>query len=438
MKKPFYIVFIALVLVICLIPSVGLVINGPSEAVSNETPHVMPTIKNFDGTWNLDYLDGLRDYVGYGFYTRLPAITAWAKISSNVFGTSANDSVIIGPDGWLFYREAADEMSRSNLMTDRQLWCCARSLYLMQEYVESQGAQFVFTVPCGKYTLYPEHAPQYVQVNEQSNREALMPLMQAQGVNYADLYEAFTAQDEELYWQWDSHWHGRGAALAADTILAAAGIQTDWFGCNFVQTETPHTGDLYAMLYPAGTDTEPDYEPAQGFSFAYTSDFRTSDDITITTECDEGEGSLLIFRDSSGRSLYPYLAQTFAQTYISRLNNYQLNLTEEQQADVVVVELAERTLNYLLQYPAVYPAPVRDSIPEGMQQVESEMTFDTSEVTMAGYMQVTGTMPETASDSSVYIAAGDTVYEAIPNDGSFTAWLPIDTDTQTLVVYAAL
>ena len=435
MKKPFYIVFIALFLAACLIPSVGLLIAGPSDAAANEVPHILPSVKSYDGSWNMDYLDGIRDYVGYGFFQRLELITAWDTIEADVFRTSANDDIIIGPDGWLFYCEAADDMSGANRMTDRELWCCARSVYLMQEYAESQGAAFVFAVPCGKYTLYPEHAPSYTVVNEEGNLESLVPLLQEQGVNYADLYEAFTAQDEILYWQWDSHWNARGAALAADTILAAAGRESDWFGAEFTAQED-HVGDLYEMLYPTGTDLEVDYTPVEPFTFEYTSSFHSTDDIMITTTCADAEGSLLIFRDSSGRNLYPYLAESFGSAYISRLNNYRLDYIAEQQADVVVVELAQRTLDYLLQYPAVYPAPERDaSVLDTAEQADSELSIDTSGTTLAGCMQVTGTLPETETDECVYLSAGGTVYEAIPNEGSFTAWLPIDTDPASITVY---
>lgn len=435
MKKAFYTVFIALFFLACLVPSVGMLIAGPSEAAANEAPAVAPKVKNFDGSWNTDFFADLRDYVGNGFFLRLECITGWDTLCAELFQTSANDDVILGPDGWLFYGAAVNDISGANQMTDRQIWATARSLALMQEYAESQGADFVFTVPCGKYTLYPSHVPDYVTVAEGSNRERLQALLEEMGVNYADLYAAFSAQEEELYWQWDSHWNAKGAALAADTILAAAGVASDYFQGPF-ETELNHSGDLYAMLFPKGTALETDYIWAEGFDFEYTSRFNSYDDITITTENPAGEGSLLMFRDSSGRNLYPYMAQTYASARFSRLNNYRLDLIGEQEADLVVAELAERTLDYILKYPAVYPALERDgSVLAGAAAVESEITSDTSGATMADFQKLTGTLPVTAVDSCVYLAVNGAVYEAIPNEGSFTAWLPMDIDTNAVEVY---
>ena len=435
MKKAFCILFTAVFFLLCLVPSVGLLIAGPSEAAANEAPALAPKLKNFDGSLNTDFFADLRDYIGNGFFLRLECITGWDTLCAKLFHTSANDDVILGPDGWLFFGAAANDISGANQMTDRQIWATARSLALMQEYARSQGADFVFTVPCGKYTLYPAHVPEYVTVAEGSNRERLEPLLEEMGVNYADLYAAFSAQEEELYWQWDSHWNAKGAALAADTILAAAGIGSDWFAGPF-DTEVNHSGDLYAMLFPKGKALETDYIWSEGFTFEYTSRFNSYDDITISTENAAGEGSLLMFRDSSGRNLYPYMAQSFHTAYFSRLNNYRLDLIAEQEADLVVAELAERTLDYILKYPAVYPAPEREaSVLNGAAAVESEITADTSGKTMESFQKLTGTLPATAVDSCVYLKAGDTVYEAMPNEGSFTAWLPMDTDANAVEVY---
>lgn len=436
MKAIWYRLVIAAFFLACLTPLAGLLLAGPAEPAANEAAAPVPRLTRYDGSFNTELPDELRDYVGKGFFPRLEAITAWDTLCAALFQTSANDDVLIGPDGWLFYGAAVNDISGAAQMTDREIWCCARSLALMQEYAASRGARLLFVSPCGKYTLYPAHAPSYVTVAEGSNRERLYDALADMGVESVDLYDVFTAADEELYWKWDSHWNGRGAALAADAILAAAGIESDWFGGAFTELDG-HTGDLYAMLYPTGTATEADYAPASGFAFSYTSDFHTTDDMTITTENGGGDGVLLLFRDSSGRSLYPYLADRFGGAYITRMNSYRLDLIDETGAAVVVVELAERTLDYLLQYPAVYPSPVRDAaVLAGMEAMESEITVGEADAALAGYVSVTGTLSGTAVDSPVYVLAGGVVHEAIPGSDGFRAYIPADMAADGVAVYA--
>ena len=435
MKKFWYMLFAAVFFLACLIPSVGMLIAGPAPAAANEVPAVRPRLTRYDGSFNANVLTEAQNYMGSGFFLRLEGVTLWDKLCAGLFSTSVNDSVLIGPDGWLFFGEAAEEIAGADPMTDRQIWCAARSLALMQEYAASCGADFLFTTVCGKYTLYPEHAPQYVTVTEVSDRERLEAAMAEQGVNYVNLYDAFTAVDEELYWQWDSHWHEKGAARGADTILAAAGEDTDYFAGPFTQTLT-HTSDLYEMLYPTGTAKEPDYIWEPGFTFSYLSDFRSADDIVIETENAGRPGSLLMFRDSSGRSLYPYMAQSFGRAYFSRENSYRLDYVNQQNATLAVVEIAERMLPNLLAYPAVYPAPERDAVAlDGAQAVESELKADEADAVLEGYRKLTGALPETEVDAAVYVSVGGTVYEAIPNEGSFTAYIPLEADWESAQVY---
>ncbi len=436
MKKIWCWIFIAVFFLACLTPLAGLLIKGPGEPAANEVPAAKPRVLDLDGSLNTSFLSELQTYMANGFFLRLEGITAWDTLAAKVFHTSGSDDVLVGPDGWLFYGGAVNDISGAEQMTDREIWCAARSLALMQEYAAGQGAEFLFTVPCGKYTLYPEHAPSLVTVAEGSNRTRLEAAMVEQGVNYVNLYDVFTACDEELYWRLDSHWHSRGAALAADAILGALGREADYFAGPFVQGED-HEGDLYAMLYPTGSEREPDWVWQPGFTFSYLSAFHSADDISIETELPGAEGSLLMFRDSSGRSLYPYMAQSFGRAWFSRLNNYRLDLIARQEADTVVAELAERTLPYLLQYPAVYPAPERDAgALEGAEALESDMTAEEPGKTMEGYYKLTGTVPAgLAADTALYVQADGKVYEAIPNEDSFTLWLPAGTNWQGAQVW---
>ena len=434
MKKTFSILFAALFFLLCLIPSAGLLIAGPSEAAANEAPAAAPRLTTADGGFNTAFFTQLREYVGRGFFLRLEGITAWDRLAVDLFRTSGNDDVLLGEDGWLFYGAAADEISGASLMTDRQLWCAARSLYLMEEYAEGQGAKFLFVVPCGKYTVYPEMAPAFATVAEGTNRERLYALLGEMDVSSVDLYPAFAAAGDGLYWKWDSHWNGRGAALAADEILAALGRESDYFAGPFTETEN-HAGDLYAMLYPRDGKLETDYAWAPGFTFRHTGDFHGYDDMVITTERDGGEGSLLLFRDSSGRNLYPYLAESFQKAYIARMTAYRLDLIGEQGADTVIVELAERTLDYLLRYPAVYPAPAREqAVLEGSQRTACALS--TAEGSMDGFLCVTGDLTDLpAADSPVFLTDGENIWEAIPGEAGFTAWLPAGTDISALQVF---
>jgi len=409
---------------------------GPSEAAANEVKAPAPRLKNWDGTWNTEYLSDLRDYLNKGFALRLECITGWDTLCAKVLKTSANNDVILGPNGWLFYKTSADTFAGADVLSDRETWCCARSLFLMQEYANSCGTQFLFASPQGKETLYPEQMPNYVSVSGERNRVRLEALMDEMGVHWCDLYTPFAEQDEQLYWSWDSHWNGKGAALGADCILGALGRDSDYFNSPFTVSPT-HQGDLYAMLFPASDRLETDYALTKDFTFTYTSPFHSTDDMLISTACYNGTGSLLMFRDSSGRNLYPYLAQQYASASFSRSNNYELLDIAACHATDVIVELADRNLDYILKYPAVYPAPVRDvAVLSGALPVSTAVSVAT-DPTAADYSKITGVLPDDiAAESPVYLRIGGSVYEAMPAADSFTAWVSGSVNASDVQVYA--
>lgn len=186
-------------------------------------------------------------------------------------------------------------------MTARELYCAARTLYLLQEYAENRGGDFLFTAAPNKNTLYPEYMPARTRLGSVSDMDALYALLDEMGVSYLDLRDVFSQEAEPLYFKTDSHWNAKGAALAADALLAALSRESDYFS-GTVSAGNTHRGDLYEMLYPAGKELEEDFAYAPGFSFTANTD--NPDRVTITTESGVGTGALLCYRDRSGSNLY--------------------------------------------------------------------------------------------------------------------------------------
>lgn len=422
MKKRFLCAFIAVFFLLCCVPLTAMCLAGAAPAAANEIVSAAPKLIGRSGL-NTEYLSDLAEYAEKGFRPRLWCITAWDAISA-IFGDSANDDVVLGKDGWLFYCTAADDRAGASLLDDGLIWRCACNLYLMQEYAESVGARFLFVMPNAKYDLYPEYTRDYVVVAEGRNVDALQAQLAEMGVAYCDMYALFCAQDEILYWHTDSHWNGRGAALAADGILTALGKDGGWFDGEFVEAQS-HRGDLYEMLYPLGTLREDDWTPAQGFSFEYEGRFLSTDDMQIETASEDGEGTLLMYRDSFGRNLYPYLAQRYASALFLRDNSYDLIRLEQLDAADVVVELGQRNVSYLVEYTAVFPAPLRDEgVLDGAQRLDCGVQLLQEQTAVAGCVLVGADVTGGAADRPVYLYTDGGVYEASLTTEGFAAYIP--------------
>lgn len=434
-RKTLSLLFTVVFMAACLIPILGLMIAGPAEPGANEVLAVKPTLIKRDGSVNWDYLAGLASYIDDRFFPRQEAVTGWARLNA-ALGSSPTEDVLLGSDGWLYYAPTLNDYTRSAPMTDRELWCAARTLYLLQEAAEARGGQFLFTIAPNKNSLYPGHMPDYPRGDGPSNAQALGALLGDMGVNYLDLFALFEGQAEELYFPTDSHWNGKGAALAADAILAALGRESGYFAGEFAPST--HTGDLYEMLYPAGNATDPDYSYSPGFTF--TAGSQNPDNITITTESAGGRGDLLLYRDSFGRNLYPYAAEAYARATFSRKPNYEPDLMPE--GGDLVIELVERNLRYLNTYVPVLPAPARDGslIREAVPVSQAAAVTAAADGTPEGYISLTGDygglVPDV--DTPVYVAVGEALYEAFPGPEGFRLALPEDAVLGDLrVIFAA-
>ena len=431
-KKLPYAAFSALILLLCLIPSLGMP-AGPrgDPAGGNQALSAAPALRKADGTWNTAWLSQVQDYAADNFFLRQEMITLWSALNARGLHSSITGDVVLGEDGWLYFGDTLPDYAGLDPMTDREIFSAARNLSLMAEYCESLGAEFLFTVAPNKNALYPEHMPGVTHSPGRSDAERLAEALAGLGVNYLDCFALFREQEETLYFRTDSHWNGRGAALAADGINGALGRESRYFQGPF-SPEERHRGDLYAMLYPAGDGLETDWVYGGTLNVEYEAPIRSAENLTIMTR-GGGEGSLLMFRDSFGNNLYPYLADSFAGALFSRSMPYRLDLVSQREADCVVAELVERNLRYLIQNVPVMPAPARE-LPEDFTVYGSGVSFKVKpSEDLPGYSLVTGPLvpegqelPEAVLNSPALVLTSDgNYYEAfLLEDGAVGLYLP--------------
>ncbi len=433
-KKLPYAAFTALTLLLCLIPSLGMLAPPrDNQAGGNQALSRTPSLRDAEGTWNPNYLSQMQDFLGDHFYLRQDMITAWSTLNAEAFGSSITEDVVLGSDGWLYFADTLPDYVGLDPMTDREIFSAARNLALISEYCQAQGAHFLFTVAPNKNSLYWANMPDLTLPASRRPRDAkrLAEALAEQRVNYLDCFALFREQEETLYFKTDSHWNSKGAALAADAVNEALGRSSNYFAGPFTPQEV-HKGDLYDMLYPAGNGLETDQVYGGKLTIEYDVPIRSAENLTIMTH-GGGEGSLLMFRDSFGNLLYPYLADSFDAALFSRSMPYRLDLVNQREADCVAAELVERNLRYLIRNVPVMPAPARE-LPEDFTVYGSGVNFDAEpSEDLPGYSLVTGPLapagqelPEAMPDSPVLVSASDgNYYEAfLLENGGAGLYLP--------------
>lgn len=430
--------FIVLILALCLTPSVGMLAQrtGTEEGPGgNETLTALPALRDPEGSFNPDWLTEMQDYAGDHYYLRQEMITAWSQLNASLLNTSIADNVVLGKDGWLYFGDTLPDYAGLSPMTPREVYSAARNLHLMSEACEVSGRRFLFTIAPNKNSLYPEHMPSLTVQEGKRNRDLLADALAEEDVAYLDLFALFEAQNETLYFPRDSHWNSKGAALAADAINEALGRQSGYSDGPFSPV-SDHKGDLYDMLYPAGDGMETNLTYLPELTIAYDAPIRSAENLTIMTH-GGGTGSLLMFRDSFGNLLYPYLADSFDGALFSRAVPYRLDLAAAREADFVVLELVERNLRNLLASVPVIPAPLREGV-ETTLGAEAVPVTSTPSEELPGYVLAQGILPLTPDDDSpVLLETDQGWYEAcLLGENGFGLYLPEGALIQSVAVWS--
>ena len=174
----------------------------------------------------------------------------------------------------------------------------------------------------------------------------------------------------------------------------------------------------------------------------YSEDAPADDSIRIDTFREGAAGSLLMFRDSFGNALYPFMADTFENATFSRLMPYRMDWLDGGTYDNLVVEIVERNLKNLALQAPVMPAPIislnGDVTDGGDASASAEISVSGD---LAGYCMVSGIYDPAGidEDTGIYISfegngsGAAAVYEAFPvgngtsrqqTDACFTAYIP--------------
>jgi alginate O-acetyltransferase complex protein AlgJ len=140
---------------------------------------------------------------------------------------SSSDKVLIGRDGWLFFR--GDQMLQQSagllVRTDRVAET-AQTIVQIRDALAARGIGFLFAPPPSSSTIYPDELPEWARnPGRQTEYGLLVRQLAARGVQTVDLRPALLAERSAgpIYRAHDTHWTPRGALAAYNATALAAG-----------------------------------------------------------------------------------------------------------------------------------------------------------------------------------------------------------------------
>ncbi|MBD5142870.1 MAG: hypothetical protein HDT22_04565 [Ruminococcus sp.] len=368
-KNLLYAVYSILFFVICAVPAVGMVFNSSEDSTAeNRQLAEMPKFQDENGKFNQNWSSEFQAYVSDHFGFRQELVKADSELKANLFHVSAEDDVIIGKDGWLYYTPTVNDYIGRATVSDLGLQNIMKNLELMQEYIENQGSEFYVTIVPNKNTVYPEYMPSnYKNYGTRNNLENLENLLSASDLNYISLKNAFIQEAENsevlIYHKQDTHWNNTGALLGYRAIMNATELSYNHYenaNYNIIQN---WQGDLQNMLFPDSGVFDDNSNYDIEFNYTYQGHYRDADDITINTINANANNtdSLLMFRDSFGEAIIPYFSQNFQMARYSRARPYPLYNLEMNDFDIVIMEIVERNISWIQKEAPMHSAIQVDS-----------------------------------------------------------------------------
>ena len=367
MKRRLNLIFIILLLGSAIIPLGGAIFN---VSTPNYNPTPLPTMPSVvvNGKVNQSFFLEFDKYFTLQFPFRTYLISAYNKVNEAVFKESKNEKVIIGEEGYYFFGETLDDYFKVNTLSTYELSRLNQVLAIQNEYLNEKGIKSYFVVVPNKATIYPEYMPSHLQPKgENSNLDQLstlnlsMPFVELK----ASLLSYKNISEVPLYHQQDSHWNNVGAVVGYTKILEVLQKEPlDLIEADFSSVQD-WKSDLARMLYPSSVLLEMQYYHQLPNEFTFTRAIRTFEDVEIESVNPTQQGSLFVFRDSFANALIPFISESFFGVHYSRAFPYDYKKVDEFNPDVVVIEIAERNINWLLQQtPKLITQPKEVSIIE--------------------------------------------------------------------------
>jgi hypothetical protein len=288
-----------------------------------------------------------------------------ASVRLHALRASPANAVIRGRDGWLFYADdgAIEDYSTAPPFTAVELEEWRRTLQDTSDWLGSQGIAYLFVISPDKHVIYPEYMPETIRRAAVSRIDQLvMHLRRHSTVRVLDLRPALLAakSHERVYHRTDTHWNDRGAYVGYQQIVEALAPDVPalrrparrTFDPRIVRTEgldlagmlgltnVLHEEDLVLVSRPPATAriVEPEH-PNRRLMHA-----------RIVTEAPNRGPRAVVFMDSFGAGLVPFLSEDFSRVVYLWQNNMDPQIVRQERPQVVIQEWVGRRLATAMPY----------------------------------------------------------------------------------------
>lgn len=275
-----------------------------------------------------------------------------------IFKQSSSDKVVIGKDGWLFYKGDTNPVKQSmgywEMFTDKKLETIAANLMSSKKILESMGIEFVLYIAPNKETIYKEKIPDYYKVKSEDTCTDQLVRYLKENTDIRVVYpkdELLKSKAERpdrfLYHKLDTHWNYAGGYIGAVSLAKELGKNMPLIDFVDIEPFYSSTGDLANMLNISIRDGNLDYNVSNIGSLETENKKYDFDTEFIYHTPGADTRTLFVRRDSFSTALAPFIATQFENSVLIRSNSFNIQQIFDYKSDIFVYETVERYIGGL-------------------------------------------------------------------------------------------
>jgi len=289
------------------------------------------------------------------FRDSLIRLEYWTRY--NLLRESVFPQVLLGKDGWMYYTNEGnlDYYQRVKPLTEEQSGAIRSNIETIQRELTKEGIAFLFVIAPNKESIYPQYLPDgLARAENPAWADQIATSLDGTDVNVLDLRAVMleAAKQAPVYFKTDTHWNPVGARDAYDAILTnlqpGFPILRPHPLSDFDQVTETSSGDLAALIHLKGEVNEPFTALHARFDKPSLGLKNPPAGQMITVMPDPALPKAVIFRDSFFNGLQPFTSEHFSRcVYVSDMR-VDRGLIAEEKPDIVILEVAERYLDRLV------------------------------------------------------------------------------------------
>ena len=303
------------------------------------------------------------------FFGRDEITEFYKNVIALVSPTLQNDKVLIGKDGWLFFKENNGMNNYANVvdLPERNMENGLRYLKAIDDWCKEHNKKFYYVIAPDKGKIYGEY---YRLIRKQRSDDYSIAMQFVDYIRKNSDIKVIYPRDELLkhkkdglvYYKDDTHWSEFGAYWAYKTIADVISEDYEIKRINinkWPNNDIRSSYDLHKFLNKGYEDSimrkSPEYlykspEYVMKADCVMETRYGKSDEGLILCENKENRYNVFVLRDSFFSWLIPYTADTFNVSKILWKHNMEFEDLEdiEQNYDIVILESIERFIPFIL------------------------------------------------------------------------------------------